>query len=237
MSNIVIYKAIFGGYDNPPEPISFKVKDNVKFILLSDKKIDIAGWETRLVKHDDAVLSNRHCKMFPWKYFESDISIYLDGHIEFGVSFMELVDDLSISKAKFAVMKHRYRGDINHELVRCIDNDKVNRDHVVSVLGSGLLLNLPAVECGMIFRNHGSSQVRDHASRWWWYFNNVCPRDQLSVHTAARDASLEISILNFDFSKLDFFRLVGHKNRKLNIIRTRLKLAARVLLKGTLLRA
>ena len=25
--------------------------------------------------------------MFPWKYFEADVSLYLDGHIEFGEDF------------------------------------------------------------------------------------------------------------------------------------------------------
>ena len=120
--------------------------------------------------------------MFPWKYFESESSIYLDSHIEFGENFMTLYNFLLKKNYHFAVNRHRSRGTISDELIRCIDNSKLTKIQIKQVIESNLLLDSGAVECGMIYRNH-NKVVRDHAKKWWWYFNNVCPRDQLSVHT------------------------------------------------------
>lgn len=236
MSNIVIYKAIFGGYDNPPKPLPRALIGKYRFVLITDTDTRVDGWETRLVKKDDGVFSNRHSKMFPWDYFDADISIYLDGHIEFGVEFLRFIEQCVMSNADFAVMPHRSRGNVSDELIRCIDNDKIGRAFVASVMESELQLHFPAVECGMIFRRHSVKEVREHSQRWWWYFCNVCPRDQLSVQTAAADASLELTVLDFDFSKTEFFIMVGHKNRFLNLVMSRLKIAARIFFKGTLLK-
>lgn len=232
---IVIYKAIFGDYDKKPKPVPIILNKDIRFVLITDINIEVSGWELLLVNKDNPVFNNRHCKMFPWKYFDADISLYLDGHIEFGKKFHEYLDQMILNNHNFAVNRHRSKGKISDELIRCIDNSKLGKNQIASILNSDLILDAPSVECGMIFRNHDNSNVREHANKWWWYFNNLCPRDQLSVHTAARDSNIEISILDSDFSNKDYFEIVGHKNWLLTVIKARFKNASRVFLKGTLL--
>lgn len=232
-SNIVIYKAIFGSYDKKPKPILYKFTKNIKFILITDSDISCNGWEVIKLKKGNPILNNRHCKMFPWKYFEADVSLYLDGHIEFGDDFYIFFNQLIESNYDFAVNKHRSGGKVADELIRCIDNKKIGKAQLASVLNSNLILDKPSVECGMIFRNHKNNLIKKHADKWWWYFNNVCPRDQLSVQTAANDVSINLSILDSDFSNKNYFKIVGHKNWFFKVIKARFKNAFKVFLKGT----
>lgn len=203
--------------------------------MLTDRNIEVSGWEVLLLKKDNPVTSNRHCKMFPWEYFDADISLYLDGHLEFGKNFQEYFNHMILKNYNFAVNRHRSKGKIADELVRCIDNSKIGKNEIAAILNSNLLLDAPSVECGMIYRTHNNSHVREHANKWWWYFNNICPRDQLSVQTAAKDTNIEISILGSDFSNKDYFEIVGHKNWFITVIKARFKNAFRVFFNGTLL--
>ena len=236
MANIVIYKAIFGDYDKKPKPPPKDFDKTIKFILLADKEIAADGWETIKVNHkNNPVLNNRNCKMFPWKYFDADKSMYLDGHIEFGNDFAEFFNRLTSSDYHFAVNRHRAKGNISDELVRCIDNSKITKNEIKKIFDSNLILNATAVECGMIFRDHNNQKIKAHAERWWWYFNNICPRDQLSVQTAAKDTDITITVLDTDFSNHNFFQIVGHSNWLFKILKARLRILLRVLLHGTLI--
>ena len=235
MSKIVIYKAIFGDYDKKPKSPPLDLDDKIQLILLTDKEIMIDGWKTIKIKKTNAIFDNRNCKMFPWKYFEADKSLYLDGHIEFGKNFKEFFNNLINKNYDFAVNRHRAKGKVSDELVRCIDNSKITKNEIKKIFDSNLVLNAPAVECGMIFRNHNIHKIKAHAERWWWYFNNVCPRDQISVQTAAIDADISIKILDSDFSNSDFFQIVGHRNWFFKIITARIKIIVRVFFKGTLI--
>ena len=233
--NTVIYKAIFGNYDQQPKPVPNNFNKDIRFILITDSNIEVSGWEVILLKGDNPVLNNRHCKMFPWEYFDADISLYLDGHIEFGKNFNEYFNQMIITNYDFAVNRHRAKGKISDELVRCVDNAKIGKIQLAAILNSSLILDAPSVECGMIYRNHNNSLIKEHSNKWWWYFNNICPRDQLSVQTAARDVNIKLSILDSDFSNADYFQIVGHKNWLTTVIKARFKNAFRIFLKGTLL--
>ena len=235
MSKIVIYKAIFGDYDNKPKPPPKGFDKNTSFVLLTDKEISIEGWETIKINKYSPVLNNRSCKMFPWKYFDAQKSLYLDGHIEFGDEFIEFYTELISKDYVFAVNRHRAKGNVSDELIRCIDNSKITKNEIKKIFDSDLIIDAPAVECGMIFRNHENDNIKIQADRWWWYFNNICPRDQISVHTAARDADISITILESDFSNTNFFKIIGHKNWFFKIIKARLKIILRVFFSGLLI--
>ena len=69
-----------------------------------------------------------------WKYFEADKSLYLDGHIEFGKNFKEFFNNLINKNYDFAVNRHRAKGKVSDELVRCIDNSKITKNEIKKFL-------------------------------------------------------------------------------------------------------
>ena len=197
--------------------------------------MQIDGWDVRAILGSDSVRLNRHCKMFPWEYVEADLSVYIDGHIEFGPNFETFLCDIGTQNYEFAAMEHRQKGDIADEFVRNIENAKINAMQIGNVLRSNLRMDLPSIECGLLIRRHCSPRVLSHAHKWWWYFTNICPRDQLSVQSAAFEVGLNLTILDENFSNDTFFDLVGHKHNILKVILSRISIALRVLLKGSLL--
>ena len=233
--SLVVYKAIFGGYDFLPKPPSQALRKFAQFILFTDQDVEIDGWDVRNIFGSDPVMLNRHCKMFPWEYIETDVSVYIDGHVEFGPNFESFLCDIGFQNYEFAAMQHRQEGDIADEFIRNIGNAKVNATQIANVLRSNLKMDLPSVECGLLIRRHCSPRVVSHAHRWWWYFTNICPRDQLSVQSAAFEVGLNLTVLDQKFSNDALFDLVGHKNNILKVISTRISIALRVLLKGSLI--
>ena len=234
--DVVIYRAIFGDYDNKPLRVSGNFGKHIRFLLFTDKDVEVDGWDVIVTKATDPVLGNRHCKMFPWEYFDSDCSLYLDGHIELGDMFDTFFQQILSAGYIFAAMRHRAAGNIYDELVRNIDNSKLSRSQLSTVLNANLKFDRPSIECGLIFRNHHDKVVRSHAEKWWWYFNNICPRDQLSVQTAANDVDLKLDVIDCDFSNRSYFKAFRHKNWFFRLLNIRLRLAIRIFLKGYLLR-
>lgn len=232
---LVIYRAVFGGYDEIAFKIPEKVSSNVRFVLITDSDVSLDGWEVLNLQVPDPLLANRHCKMFPWEYFDADRSLYIDGHIEFGDDFANLFNELCRAGDDFIALRHRQGGNVADELNRNIANSKISGQHIKNILLSDLNFSAPSVECGMLFRNHVAEKVKDHAARWWWYFNNVCPRDQLSVHTAADEAGLEVSVCKYTFSDFRYFKIVGHSGARLKMLRARLTKACRILITGLIL--
>ena len=104
---LVIYRAIFGDYDKIPLSLPKNLRSDIRCLLLTDTPIASEDWEVIEIDTQDPVLANRHCKMFPWEYFEADKSLYLDGHIEFGDDFADFLDDLCQSNDDFSALRHR----------------------------------------------------------------------------------------------------------------------------------
>jgi hypothetical protein len=232
---LVIYRAIFGDYDNIPLTLPKNLRSDIRFVLLTDTPVASKHWEVIEIDTQNPVLANRHCKMFPWEYFEADKSLYLDGHIEFGDNFANLLDDLCQLNDDFSAMRHREGGIVADELNRNIANSKLSRKQLKKIFLAGLNLTSTSVECGLLFRNHSAATVKEHAVRWWWYFNNVCPRDQLSVNTAADEVGMKVSVLEETFANRNYFKLVGHKNARIKVLRIRLAKALRILFNGLIL--
>ena len=234
--SLVIYKAIFGNYDSLPKEPNFCQKNNYEFKLFTDKDIKVNGWEVIKLKINDPIIANRHCKMFPWDYFNSNKSLYLDGHIEFGPKFEDFLEKINSMSEEMILLRHRSKGTIKDEFIRAIDNSKLSYEEIDKILTSCILLDRPSPECGLIMRNHESHKVRVLSEKWWEYFNSICKRDQISVQTAANHAELNIKVLEEDFSNKDYFKMTLHKNTIRNLILNRMKIALRIIRNGLLLK-
>ncbi|MCG8315920.1 MAG: hypothetical protein MI976_22135 [Pseudomonadales bacterium] len=233
----VIYTAVFGGYDMLPMPPEDHLHSKYRFILFVDEPITCPGWEVIVLNIDNPLSGNRHCKMFPWDYFDARNSFYIDGHVRFGNNFHKLSESLLNGDSSFSVFRHRMGGIVADELVRCIDNRKISKKDIVSILKNKIDFGDLAVECGFIYRVHEDSLVRDHADKWWEYFNNVCARDQVFVNQAANDVGLNIDVIDACFNDSNEFSKVGvHRNARFLSVLDRLKHALYICSTGLTLR-
>ena len=91
--NIVVYTAIFGGYDVLQEPKV--VSQNCDFICFTDTKRKIRGWEVREVKasHGDPTRNARMYKILPHRFLgEYKYSVWVDGNVLVRGDVNELID-------------------------------------------------------------------------------------------------------------------------------------------------
>ena len=232
----VVYSVILGGYDKTPFIPTANQLENYRFVLFSDVLEEAVGWELIKFESDHPVLSNRKIKMFPWEYLDSRHTFYIDGHVSLGENYAELFSLMIEGEYVFAVQKHREGGNVGSELVRCIDNRKLNRVQLQQIFDVGLNTQPTAVECGFIYRDSNSDIVRSHAIIWWDLFKSVCPRDQLWVSQAALKAGLEIKVIDSCFNdQADYLRVGIHKNARMKNIKARLKKAIKVIKTGLVL--
>ena len=232
----IVYSAVLGGYDDPPFIPTASQLNNYRFILFSDVLEQAVGWELINISSDQPVMSNRKIKMFPWDYFDSRHTFYIDGHVSLGTNYDELFSSLIEGDYVFAVQKHREGGSVRSELVRCIDNGKLNRLQLQKILDASLDTQPIAVECGFIYRDSQSDVVRSHAASWWNLFNTICPRDQLWVSQAALQAGLEIKVIDSSFNDVaDYLRVGIHKNARMKNIKARFKKAMQIIKTGLVL--
>ena len=233
---VVIYKSIFGGYDNLPSEPSAELAKEFRFILITGRPVKVAGWYNIVKDCVDPITANRECKFSPWNYFSCDHSFYLDGHVSVGGNFIEFSKDLINSEHVFSVLKHRAGGSIADELFRCLNNGKLNKDGFLRFLSLGTDFKKVAVECGFIYRKHNCKQLRQQANNWMDLFRNIAPRDQLLVYESFEQTGIILNQIETSFnSPEDFLRVGIHRNGRIKNIESRARKAYRVLRSGLLI--
>ena len=232
---IVIYKAIFGNFDHSPKPPNC-LGSKYRHVLLSDKLQTVKGWETIVVdkKNMSNSEANRYFKFFPWKVFPGQNTIYTDGHVELKSEFYRYIENMSEFPV-FACPSHRSNATVFDELLRNLDANKLSASEIKKFTETKIDLTKRAVECGLILRNSKIVNNKKFAKLWWWFFNEIAPRDQLFINQAASEIGLTVTILPFTLGYNDFFKVHPHKNAKLKVINMRILVALRILLKGKIL--
>ena len=75
---MIVYTAIFGGYDKPLKP---NFAGSCPHVLFTDHEMEAPGWEVRVVAREfgNPARENRYYKMHPHKLFPKKRTIYHDG--------------------------------------------------------------------------------------------------------------------------------------------------------------
>lgn len=224
--DIVIYKAVFSNYD---QVLPLEIP-GVRKILFTDQSRSVNGWETRIIDSKDHALENRRIKMFPWLYFDSHFSIYLDGRLDLKASFVEFLLEQDLTD-RMLFPRHRNRGDVLDELIRCVNHRKLNARQMRAALDL-CKLDECAVECGLIVRDNSSPGIRAHADGWMERYLHI-RRDQLALH--GRTASRIHEIMNFDLSNDNYFTLRNHTAARFKQLISRFAFARKIVTSGLLL--
>ena len=203
--NLVIYTAIFGGYDilKPPR-VSNK---NIRYICFTDRFMTCPPWKIIYVKSEfkDKRRESRKYKILSHRYFKDfEYSIYLDGNFE-------ILEDLSkyvskwLDKNQIAVRKHPERNCLYDEAKGCIKWKKDDRRIILKQISryknKGYPENNGLTANGFIIRRH-TKKIEKFNEMWWNEIQNFSTRDQISFCYVMYELNLNYSIIpNDDIKK------------------------------------
>lgn len=239
---IVIYKSIFGNFDDVGVgggTFSNKIQGHeIKFThhLFTDEMIKAPGWQvTKIDLGLSRIDSNRYVKFHPWKFINVTKTCYLDGRIDLDQSFYDFLCVRFIERITLGLFPHRAGGTVFDELIRNIDNDKITIEELQSINLKMIDFSKPALECGLLIRDHSVCSVREHGEAWWEAYQKIVKRDQLTFHSACDVANLCPQVLDGTLNRHDI-KIRHHKYNKLRLIKARLIIALRILLNGLLIK-
>lgn len=185
---IAVYTVIFGTYDLLKEP--YVVPDNCDFFVITDrevredsvwKKVNCDRWYD-ILKDKSPVEKNRFFKMNPHMIFPRyKFSMYVDGSIQIISDLTPLI--YKMGQAKMAFFCHPGRDCVFDELKVLRINRKIDKERYREYLRYLKQEKMPAhfgmVECGIIVREHNSSECIELMEKWWQMFCKFVKRDQV----------------------------------------------------------
>jgi hypothetical protein len=201
-NDIVIYTALFGGYDSLKEPPADI--DNCDFICFTDDlslRSDIYNIRfTRPISE----CSNRSAKIFkllPHKYFsEYSYSIWIDGSITLRGEMVSKLVTHYLNDNNFAVFRHNRRNCLYEEMEVCVqsgkDNIPVMRRQIDRYHDSGYPENNGLAACTVLVRKHNALDVRAFDDLWYSEVKSGSKRDQLSFNYVEWKTGLRIKYID-----------------------------------------
>jgi len=197
----IVYSAVTSSYDMVFKPKVFT--DDVRYVLFSDRQKKIKGWNVLPISNvieGGESLTNRWYKFFPHKVFkEAEYSIYVDGNIRIIGDLKPLIQEFKESRAALGVFKHQHRTTIFQEVEACVEFGKFDeqdeqrvKEQLKTYTESGMPLDQPLTDNGVIFRWHQHPMLSKAMSSWWEQLQDFSKRDQISLPYVIWKADLPI---------------------------------------------
>lgn len=212
---IVIYTALFGGYDLLVEPP--RKYENCDFICFTDDKTLVSDiWDVVVVENvTDPVRANREIKFLPHKYVRRyEFSIYIDSNIRIINDPSNLVFE-NLKKEKICIPQHFERNCIYKEIKECLTLGKISSEEAIFLNTELTNDNYPQEnglgENNIILRRHNDPQVVYLMEKWWEFFIYGPKRDQLSLMYLAWKYNIKINLMHESSrNKNKYFRYELH---------------------------
>ena len=241
MKKLVVYTAIFGGYDGLlPQP-RFK---NVDYICFTDQPIKSKTWDVRVVTPPygkDNTRNNRYFKILPHKHFPGhDVSIYIDGNFIVKKNPTSLLDKLEsfgmltfdhnqtqhdkrdcVYKEYEAILKE---GELNNGNFK--DDPAVMKQQIDRFHSEGYPEENGLIFAAVLIRMHHRPNVKKVMEDWWSILTTESKRDQLSFNYVAWKNNFNFGVLDGDLRRGNpWFHSIGkhNKNYRKKIFTYRLK--------------
>ena len=216
MSRLVVYTAIFGGYD--PLRGVVNTDSDVDYVCFSDSEMTSApGWEVRVLdlQSMSPVEKNRELKFFPHRYLgEYDESVYIDGNIGVRGSVRAFLGEQT-SLADIAIPRHPDRTCVFQESIairaRNLAADQEVDAQIARYKSMGMPSGFGLTENNLIYRRQLKPQVIETMDLWWEEFIQGAPRDQLSLPFVFWKSGTDFSYLDFGPRQSSkFFQVYPH---------------------------
>lgn len=218
---IAIYTAVFGSYDNVPEP--YCKPDNCDFYLFTDQKQNNAksAWIVKEIPEGLEKMTNaeknRYIKMHPDKLFDDyKYSIYIDGNVQVISDLTEYVH--LIGATGIGIHQHDARNCVYQELEVIKQTGRETPEnierHKKYLQSTGMPENYGLLQCNVIVREHHNPVCISIMKDWWKEFCEYTKRDQISLpHVLYMHHILidEIGVLGTNVYKNPSFRILNHR--------------------------
>jgi hypothetical protein len=199
MRDLVIYTALFGGYDQLRDP-SF-VDPGCDYVCFTDDPgLASKVWDVRVVASErDAQSANRHCKFFPSLYLpEYRASMYVDSNLELRGALAATVRS-SLEGAAMSCARHPLRQCVYDEIACCQREGKITQAQSLALVAEFEAAGYPRkaglYENNIIVRAHDSTEVASLMQDWWAMYERGPRRDQLSLNYLAWRHGVQIKYL------------------------------------------
>jgi len=191
--NLIVYSAIYGGYDEVKQQPLKSVP-----VLFSDR--EASTWDTRIVDRPEQHprMRAKYFKCNPHKELVCDVSVWIDGsatirHPSFEDWCIEQLGDNDI-----ALIKHPERDCIYDEANYCQFMQKYQGVPVVEQVQEYQKQGYPAHAglwaCGLLIRRH-NDRIKQFNRMWWRHNKKYTYQDQLSFPVCAKACELKISTI------------------------------------------
>ncbi len=232
---IAVYTAVFGGYDDVPEPLIRP--DNIDYFLISetapagtDHEENTSGgakrsrWNYMSAKDvvpeeylSDPVLANRWCKMHPHLLFPNfTLSVYVDSNVLIVSDLTALTHTMQTFPA--AMFLHKQRDCVYEEIRACIlkkkDKEETLRAQEALLRSHHIPEHAGLLEAPVIVRRHNDPRCKDLMDAWWDAFRQGSRRDQIALIDAlfARQVRVsDVGTLGNNILSCDLLLLMPHK--------------------------
>ena len=230
MNKKVIYTAIFGGYDQLPDP-TFK-PEGWDFICFTDSNIQSDVWEIKKVPaiYEDSTRNARKYKTLPHRWFPNyDYSLWVDGNIVVQSDVNELITNY-LTDVNLAVHDHNqnaldprncvykeaevifYFGKINGNYK---DDPKIIHKQIQGYADEGYPQENSLAVTMKLLRRHNEKDCIKAMERWWEEIKYNSKRDQLSFNYAMWVTKSPFVYFKGDSRDNKYFLHTGkHKGKK-----------------------
>lgn len=207
---LVIYTAIFGGYDELKEP-EF-LSDNIDYICYTDdKNLRSKHWKIILQdrKFTDPVRCAKEYKILPHKFLsEYKNSIWIDASWKMFGDMREFFEkECGNTGITFSI--HPTRNCIYEEADICItkknDDCITMQNQINRYKEEGYPLRNGLIAGGVIVRKHMQDHVIKLMEEWWKEIDSGSRRDQLSFNYVSWK-----NLIPYDVLSMSIFRKLGH---------------------------
>lgn len=187
----VVYTCITGGYDDLP--LHIYLNPDYDYVCYTDSPEllhykNYGAWKIRNLAYnnENSTIVNRWHKLHPHILFKDEYSesIYVDSNIIVigSLLFNEIEEH---SSADILIPKHNLRDCIYNECDAVLERKKCSPDAVEKIKNYLLEQNFPKNyglnENNIIYRKHLEPKIVKIMDEWWYFIENFCYRDQLSL--------------------------------------------------------
>lgn len=209
LDKIVVYTAIFGGYDGLQTTCT-------PSICLTNGTIKAPeGWELRIVESEglDPRRAARRCKILAHEYLPgADYTIWHDGNYRMLIPPEEAIK-MWLENRDLAVFKHPHRRCVYAEAEVCIRTRKDDPERIRAQMAryeeQGFPHNFGLLASGVLMRRN-TEKVRELCEIWWQEVLKYSYRDQLSFDYARWRTGLKIDYIPGLIHRNQHFRYAAH---------------------------
>jgi len=213
---IVVYTAIFGGYDLLLEPRC--APKNIDYVCFTDNvnvKSNIWKIIPLNVERNLSVIKNREIKILAHNYFpQYEYSVYIDGSFLITGDLTDLIKKY-LANSNIACPKHPERHDIYEEAKACIELKKAEQEKVERLIlrykKEGYPENHGLTSNGVLLRRHNHPEVIKFMEKWWHEFCTGVHRDQLSFDYVSWKLGIPYASMEEYVGNNSYFQYIGHR--------------------------